>query len=643
MGVAAYARHVAILGGLLMACSGAGMPAQAAAGEEPSDATTAERLVAEALRAEATGNSARRRVLLSVAIDAAPDYSPARWHSGQVLADGEWLPVDEAQQLAAADSNRAEYQRLRTAGGATLSGQLALALWCRKNGFEEEARFHWTTVLSHEPNNDEALRALGVRWFGGRLMTFAEIDAAKARVQELRAAAKACAPRVARWDRLLAAGDVKSRDQALDEIRALREADAVPALEDVTIDAKVNSHARFERAMQMGLALVEALDQMPGQDATESLLRHAVIAPVGSVRESAVAALKKRPPHDYLPQLLASLSMPIESSFRVATDSDGSVHYWHSLYREGPDASWSFEGRLSAMQHDLQGPTWIKIDDRVRGEVSEMRFGAAANPAVLAEMASVATQNRQRFGSQAAAAEEQTAAMNWATAAANRLILPVLTSTTGQEFGDNPRAWWDWWERYNEYSSDGEAPVYEHRTAESTHRYYRLPEGHAYRIDPPPPPPPPRSYSCFAKGTLVWTKTGKREIETLQIGDLVLAQDADTGELAYKPIIGRTVRPPSEIVKLSVDGEELQTTLGHPIWVAGVGWRMAKELADGAILHGVNGPARVDAVAKADEAEAYNLIVADFNTYFVGKAGVLVHDNTPREPTTATVPGLVTE
>jgi hypothetical protein len=38
--------------------------------------------------------------------------------------------------------------------------------------------------------------------------------------------------------------------------------------------------------------------------------------------------------------------------------------------------------------------------------------------------------------------------------------------------------------------------------------------------------------------------------------------------------------------------------------------------------------------------EAYNLVVADFNTYFVGETGVLVHDNTPRTPTRATVPGL---
>ena len=147
--------------------------------------------------------------------------------------------------------------------------------------------------------------------------------------------------------------------------------------------------------------------------------------------------------------------------------------------------------------------------------------------------------------------------------------------------------------------------------------------------------------AIFAAGTPVWTKTGQRAIETLQIGDLVLAQDVDTGELAYKPVVGRTVRPPTETLKLLLDGEEIQTTLGHPLWVAGVGWRMAKLLGDDAILHGVRGPVRVAAAKPAGEAEAFNLIVADFNTYFVGKSGILAHDNTPRQPTTATVPGLV--
>jgi hypothetical protein len=67
---------------------------------------------------------------------------------------------------------------------------------------------------------------------------------------------------------------------------------------------------------------------------------------------------------------------------------------------------------------------------------------------------------------------------------------------------------------------------------------------------------------------------------------------------------------------------------------------MAKELEEGAILHGVTGAPRVQSVEKSGQEEAYNLVVAEFNTYFVGESGVLVHDNTPRTPTRATVPGL---
>ena len=229
-------------------------------------------------------------------------------------------------------------------------------------------------------------------------------------MRESRAAAKEYAPQVARWERLLSAGDVLSRDKALDDIRSLRNAHAIPALEDVTLEQKLATNGEFERSMQIGLALVEALDEMRGQAATESLLRHAVASPIASVREPAIEALKQRPPHDYVPQLLDALAMPIESSFRIATDSDGSVHYWHSLYREGQDANWSFEGRRSAMQHDLHGPLDVTIDDRVRNQTSVVRFPAATNPAVTAEMAAVASQNQRRFGSQAVTAQQQIAA-----------------------------------------------------------------------------------------------------------------------------------------------------------------------------------------------------------------------------------------
>jgi hypothetical protein len=43
------------------------------------------RLVHAALQAELDGSPAQRQRLLAEALEADPDYAPARWHSGQVL------------------------------------------------------------------------------------------------------------------------------------------------------------------------------------------------------------------------------------------------------------------------------------------------------------------------------------------------------------------------------------------------------------------------------------------------------------------------------------------------------------------------------------------------------------------------------
>ena len=63
------------------------------------------------------------------------------------------------------------------------------------------------------------------------------------------------------------------------------------------------------------------------------------------------------------------------------------------------------------------------------------------------------------------------------------------------------------------------------------------------------------------------------------------------------------MRPPSPILKIATSGEEILATKGHPFWVTGVGWRMAKELGDGAMLHGVNKSAGVRSVEPAGEAD----------------------------------------
>jgi hypothetical protein len=92
-------------------------------------------------------------------------------------------------------------------------------------------------------------------------------------------------------------------------------------------------------------------------------------------------------------------------------------------------------------------------------------------------------------------------------------------------------------------------------------------------------------------------------------------------------------------LQIQVADEQIEATLGHPVWVVGSGWRMAKELKVGDQLHGVQGGMTIDNIEPGPESQAYNLVVAETSTYFIGKHRLLVHDNMPRRAMDLPVPG----
>jgi hypothetical protein len=592
---------------------------------EPSERASPQRLLLAGLQAEAAGDADARLALLRDAAAIAPDYAPARWQLGHVQVDNQWLPIEAAQRKAAADPRLIEYYSLRDDYGDSAAGQLALARWCQKKGLETEARCHWAGVLSIQPQNEEALRALGVRWFNGQLLTPEQMEATSDSRQAAKAAYRKWKSRTAAWESRLC-GDLAARTAVLAEIRALDSVEAIPALDELTLTSDLANDVQVARCRQVAIAWIDALAGIRDYAAAESLARHAIFSPLPSVRNAAVERLKERELHDYVPLLLSGLLAPIESWFKVYTSSDGSVHYTHAFYQEGPFANLSGTRSWSAWQGDLDGRVsyvtpkgMVDTSDKVEPDRSVAR-----------KMIAHASKKQAQFALAAREAEIAVARTNVAAAERNVPIANVLVSITGQELGSNPSAWWDWWQEYNGYY-EGETPTYASHDYRSEERYYRQPRTY----NPYAP-----SKSCFAKGTLVWTRTGLRPIETIRLGDLVASKNVDTGEIAFKPVVATTIRPPCETVKLCAGRDEVISTLGHPFWVSGAGWRMARELEVGAVLHGLKSPHRLDAIEPAGEAEAHNLVVADFASYIVGEGGILVHDNTPRRPTLATVPGL---
>ncbi len=128
--------------------------------------------------------------------------------------------------------------------------------------------------------------------------------------------------------------------------------------------------------------------------------------------------------------------------------------------------------------------------------------------------------------------------------------------------------------------------------------------------------------ACFMAGTLVHTKEGLLPIEQIKVGDWVLSQPEEKGELAYKRVV-RTMEFEDTPVhylryyktqRVIKDGKEKYLYLGpdthntligtgnHPFWVVGYdldsyyldepgpgGWTRADKLSNGCILELANG------------------------------------------------------
>jgi hypothetical protein len=100
------------------------------------------------------------------------------------------------------------------------------------------------------------------------------------------------------------------------------------------------------------------------------------------------------------------------------------------------------------------------------------------------------------------------------------------------------------------------------------------------------------------------------------------------------------VRPAAPILAIGLGSETIRLTRGHPLWVAGENWQMAKFLRPGDRLHSIAGPAPITSIEDAPAEATYNLVVADWHNYFVGDRRVLVHDNAPQQPTVMRLPGV---
>jgi len=553
--------------------------------------------VREALQREVYGLTEDREAMLASAAAADPKLDAAHWHRGLVKDEqGKW--IDHAQQSTGSSLARrlSEYRTVREKHEDKVEGQLALANWCAGKKLLDQERAHLARVLDLSPDHAVARQRLGFVRQQGTWISREEIaqDQASERAEQ-----KAMTEWQPVMKDILAGLQHRSehrREQAKSKLLQITDPTAIPAMEKV-IAPVGESEERL---------VLDVLRQMTDPAASQAIARHAVFSQSLLVREAAAKILSERDFDSFMPQLLSSLYSPVISRVSTTALPGGRIGYRHEFLREGQEAKevmvldTEYE-RVARAGGDRSGSTVRAITD-------------AANRALQREVA-VELQNRL-------------------TQMLNDRIMWVLEKVTQETLAADPAAWWEWWNERNEVFVSSEKSINTIEQDQTVSIVDQVPTVSMSSAGGS------QSLDCLAAGSLVWTVEGPKAIEEIRIGDMVLSQHSETGELAYKPVLKTTIRPKGKLVRINIDGEEVQTSGGHLFWVSGEGWVKSRNLQPGMVLHTANGAARVKDVATGDVAETYNLVVADFNTYFVGSDRVLSHDNTVRRPTRAVVPGL---
>ncbi len=622
----------------------------AATGDEQS---RAEELVQEALHREIYGLADQREQLLDHAARTSPNYPPSMWHRGYIQCRGQWLRADQYDQIGK-DPRLTAYWKIRQDYDDTPDGQLKLAAWCGRHGLADQQRAHLTQVLNLDPNHRLAREQLGFRWMHGAWTHVDEIQEALRDTQRQRKTLRKWRPQVEPILALLKHKSPRRQEQGQQRLAAITDPEAIVALETLL-------SAESEWCASLVIA---QLKKMPQREAALALARHAVISPWPEVRKEAALELRKRHLDTYVPALLSAMHTPVQTRIEVGRGFAGRLVYRHSFYREG------------------QGERQLLI--------AETAYKRLAQPGgdgeeTLSRAVSSVRQNAIR-------AEVLTARENERAEQLNHRIAGALSIATEQLVLPSPESWWAWWTHYNELRIDGDKPLrqlYARREIRvedrsqrkmseedreklrqqqrerrqkfadkelKNSRWYWMPDGRRIRQKRLNSGQYLKQFmdsggqistviqsfiSCFAAGTPVSTARGPRPIERIQVGDLVLSQDVESGELTYKPVLRTTVRPASRLLILNTSNDTLHTTGGHPFWVCGEGWKKARELRSGMLLHHVNGSTMVDSIEPGALKEAYNLVVADFQSYFVGHGKLLCHDTADRDATDAIVPGLL--
>ncbi|MBC8113033.1 MAG: hypothetical protein H7062_01525 [Candidatus Saccharimonas sp.] len=614
--------HIAVLS-LALCCV---TPSVQAAKPEPDEAERVK--VHQVLQSEmATGpNAVNRRSLLQPTQRPETKSDSTWWQSGYVKVDNNWRSV-ETTAISTADAELlTEYDQQRAASPKTTDGQFTLANWCRSKKLADRERAHLMQVLMlSSPDRDQqgVYERLGYQRVGQQWVQKSELREIAKSNHEMAREFKLWASQLERIIPNLE-GTPQQKIRAEADLAKMDDVRAIPLLTNAALANEA-----------LAIVLLDHLPRVREYQASQALALLAAFSPSPRVRSTATKELLDRRLDEYVPILLAEMHCPV-----TVRELGGAERL---LIREDANRIVVVDLKsVSRPSKDLSSFDWVYVwsiaNPRINGMYPAPFFvsegGSFRGSGLNTNAVKHAIQRQRKESDFGRATSDQqykfdskVSSENDVIDAVNSQVGRVLSAVSGQSESSNPQFWWTWWNIQTGYQELPKEVIVVNKVEEVPVPGLRVVGA--------------VQMSCLVAGTPVWTDRGFVPVEKIATGDCVLAKNIETGELAYKPVVHTTVRQPVPVKKFVVNGQPVVASAGHNFWVSGSGWTKTRELIPQQPIHTVVGMARVESVEdEAEPAPVYNLVVADFHTYFVGPAMILSHDVLPPRPTNVKVPGL---
>jgi tetratricopeptide (TPR) repeat protein len=591
-----------------------------------------------ALWCEEHGMGSERMKHLALAVLHDPSNAMARGLMGLVAYKGKWgSPEEVGRRIQDDPAYRKlidEYLERRAKAANQADAQMKLAAWCEQVGLKAQAIAHYNVVVQLDPSREQAWRRLGYKKSGSRWVKPEEAESAKREAERQRHANTRWRSRLEKIRDNLGAKDPARRARAERAIAEVTDPRAVPMIWAVLI---AGSDGRSH------VAAVQMLGQIDGPSASAALATLTVLLPEGTVRARAAETLMRRDPRDIVGRLISLIRKPFNYKIRPAEQPgsigelfvEGETFDVRRVYRLRPVGLNQIPAEafapLATTATGVPLPSDIADFRQVAQATARASFGPLIGSIrdpdgelVAQVLASNNLPDSGRRDSQMSAIRRDVQALRQRLAedvqtvemlnaqinSVNNRVLPIVTAMTGKELGAEPQKWKAWW-------TDQQGYAFQAASTTSKPTFTEIVDSPSWSA----------SLECFGAGTLVHTIDGPRAIESIQVGDRLLAQDTSSGTLGFQPVLAIHHTKMAGTVRVAFDGAEPLIATGiHRFWKAGNGWAMARDLKPGDRIRALGSVVEVKSVDAAASQPVYNLDVAQDHTFLVGKKGLLVHD-----------------